>query len=151
MGQRACLLLNEFAYFAIRHRARTFALTVKELAGRDLPAVVFCSAPQDCTGFLSALLQSALGAPDVTVIDDFVQTELRMPGEYSARARTWPQHAIAQSVLPPPFGSSDALMIAVLAEVRQRHKTSSRYLLDHGLPAADLERIKSRLVASSGE
>jgi protein-tyrosine phosphatase len=139
--------LRGFTHWVIERRGSTFADAVGLLAHAELPAVFFCSSGKDRTGMLAGLLLSALGVADEAVIDDYAETERRMPESYFAVALARSRRAgLPEGSRVDDLGSPPDLMAAVLADVKERHGGAAAYLLDHGLEAADLGRLRDRLV-----
>lgn len=139
--------LEGFTRWLVESRGPALADVVRLLAHEPLPAVFFCSSGKDRTGVLSGLLQSALGVADTDVVDDYAETERRMPQSYHAIAMARSRRAgLPEATAAIGLGSPPELMVEVLTGVRERHGDATGYLLDHGLAPADLDRVRSRLV-----
>lgn len=113
-----------------------------------LPAVIFCSAGKDRTGLTSALTLSALGVRDDAVADEYARTERVMHGAFrdvliarSAKAGHNTQK------LAVKLGSPASLMLRTLQRLHADHGGADGYLLEHGLPAEALERLRAELVS----
>lgn len=140
--------LHGFTHWVIEARGNAFAEAVRLLASAELPAVFFCSSGKDRTGMLAGLLLAAIGVDDDAVIDDYAETERRMPESYHELALTRSRRAgLPEGSEISDLGSPPELMAAVLDALRERHGGAAGYLLDHGLDAADLDRLRRRLVA----
>jgi protein-tyrosine phosphatase len=139
--------LRPFTHWLVESRGRAFAEAVRLLAAEPLPAVIFCSSGKDRTGVLAGLLQSALGVEDAAVVEDYAETERRMPAGYLSLALERSRRAGLPMDEPlQEFGSPPDLMATVLVGVRQRHGSAAQYLYDHGLAPADLTRLRNRLM-----
>ncbi len=139
--------LEGFTRWLVESRGHALAEVVRLLVHEPLPAVFFCSSGKDRTGVLAGLLQSALGVADADVIDDYVETERRMPDSYHAVAMARSRRAgLPEDTAAIGLGSPPELMAEVLAGVRERHGDAAGYLFDHGLAADDLDRLRKQLV-----
>jgi protein-tyrosine phosphatase len=140
--------LESFTHWLVESRGSALAEVVRLLAHEPLPAVFFCSSGKDRTGVVSGLLQSALGVADADVIDDYAETERRMPESYFELALLRSRRAgLPEETAAVGLGSPPELMAKVLADVRESHGGAVAYLTDHGLAADDLDRLRARLVA----
>lgn len=139
--------LRPFTHWLIEARGHALADAVRLLAHEPLPAVIFCSSGKDRTGVLAGLVQSAIGVADAAVIADYAETERLMPSEYLGLALERSRRAgLPQDEDLTEFGSPPELMAAVLTGLRDRHGDAAQYLVDHGLAAADLDLLRTRLV-----
>src|SRR5689334_17772727 len=134
--------LEGFTHWLVESRGHAFVDVIRLLAHEPLPAAFFCSSGKDRTGVLSGLLQSALGVEDAGVIDDYAETERRMPPEYVELAMIRSRRAgLPEDTAAVGIGSPPELMAEVLAGVRELHGDAAGYLTDHGLAAADLDLL----------
>jgi protein-tyrosine phosphatase len=96
---------------------------------------------------LAGLLLSALGVADEAVVEDYARTERLMPESYFELALARSRRAgLPEGSRVDDLGSPPELMATVLGDVADRHGGAAAYLLDHGLQAADLDRLRARLV-----
>lgn len=108
------------------------------------PAVVFCVSGKDRTGIISAALLSALGASDEDVIDDYIQTETRMPGWHVDRtlamaADLGMDPEMVRGTLRAPAQS----IRMVLDQMRESDGGAAAYLSRHG---ADVDALRATLI-----
>jgi protein-tyrosine phosphatase len=117
-------------------------LIVEQLIDDDAPLAYNCSAGQDRTGFVTAMLLSALGVPRNTILADYhLSTELRHP-EYEM-ARITPEAAAADPVAamfaryqtpatakPTPLKDAQgrAFLESAFDEIESRHGSVDAYL-----------------------
>ncbi len=137
--------LVPFTLWLAESRGPALARVVTLLAAADLPAVIFCSTGKDRTGVLAGILQSALGVADEAVVAGYAETAERMPPEYFDLALTRARAAgMVADFDRAQLDSPPELMAEVLAGVRRRHIDAAGFLVDHGLPADELERLRQR-------
>lgn len=139
--------LRPFTHWLVESRGDRFVEAVRLLANEPLPAVMFCSSGKDRTGWLAAIVQLAVGVDEAVVVDDYAETERRLPDDYRELALARSRRAGLPMDQPlVEFGSPPELMAVVLEGVRQRHGGAAQYLVDHGLDRKDLARLRERLV-----
>lgn len=140
--------LHGFTHWLVEHRGAAFADAVRLLADAELPAVFFCSSGKDRTGMLAGLLLSALGVSAEAVAEDYAQTQRLMPESYYELALARSRRAgLPEGSKLDDLSSPPELMATVLADVQVRHGGAAGYLLDHGLAAEELDRVRERLIA----
>ena len=143
--------LHGFTHWVVEQRGHAIAGAARVLAHAELPAVFFCSSGKDRTGMLAGLLLSALGVADEAVAEDYGRTARLIPESYHALALARSQRAgLPEGTELGDLGSPPELMAAVLANVAERHGGAAGYLIHHGLPPADLELLRTRLVEQAG-
>lgn len=133
---------------------------VFDLLKRDVGPIEYnCSAGQDRTGFVTAMVLSALGTPRDVIVADYLQsTRLRRPewemtavdpalfpgnvaAQMFAMARTNPAYA-----KPQPLVEADGtpFLLSALDEVEKRYGSVEGYLArEIGVSAADLARLRA--------
>jgi protein tyrosine/serine phosphatase len=108
--------------------------------------LIHCVAGKDRTGLISALLLRVVGVPVDVVADDYA-----LSAQYlEALTRAWIDEATdeeeraarARMGLTPREA-----MLSVLERLEDRHRGVDSYLLKAGVTAAQLDRIRERLVA----
>jgi protein-tyrosine phosphatase len=140
--------LREYYEWLVTTRAERLATTVGALARSTMPAVFFCSTGKDRTGVLNALILSALGVSDAEVARDYQRSEKLIPAEYHQKALERSLAAGMRGDMPSSGLSSPAsVMLELLDGLRSRFGGATEYLLAHGLPVADLQRLHAVLVA----
>jgi protein-tyrosine phosphatase len=129
-----------------------------ELLAGDAPLVYNCSAGQDRTGFVTAILLSALGVPqDVILTDYHLSVQYRRP-EYEMpkiNPAAFPGNAVAafyakaqtsaMSMSPQPLYDADhrALLEYALDEVQKRWGSVQNYLAQEiGVTEADIAKLR---------
>lgn len=133
----------------IDNRGAKLAGAIRELARPGaLPAVVHCTAGKDRTGIVIALLLSALGVDDGTVVADFAVTELNLGDEFR---RLFLERAVARGADPvalaSALGSDPSLAHQVLTRVSGSDGSAAAYLLRHGLLEAELSSLRELLLS----
>jgi protein-tyrosine phosphatase len=129
----------------------TVARLVARPADTERPAVlVHCTAGKDRTGVAVALLLDAAGASRDAIIDDYLDTEQNLSGEWAQAMRA----RIEAAGIP----LSDEIEVLLARTPRPAIESvfsrldadggTAEYLLRHGLSAADLAALRARLRAA---
>jgi protein tyrosine/serine phosphatase len=107
------------------------------------PVVVHCVAGKDRTGVVCALTLSLLGVADDEIAEDYARTI-----EGSARFSEWIATTLpASTPVPAPFlGCPAEAMSLFLAELRDRHGSVQRYLVDAGLAPSRIDALRAHLL-----
>lgn len=121
-----------------------FALAVSAVAGaNEGGVVVHCMAGKDRTGLVSALLLRLAGVPVADVAADYALSERNLATfsePWIAEAADERERERRRRMAATP----SAAMTAVLTDLDRRGGAEG-YLLDAGVPEADLERVRTRL------
>lgn len=141
--------LNAIYTWIIAEKGPVLAAAIRELSRPGaLPVVVHCTGGKDRTGIVIALLLSALGVNEETVVADFAVTELSLRSGF--RRNLWERGAargIDPMVLASTLSCDPGLARQVLSQVRASDGSATGYLLRHGLPEADLNALRETLLA----
>jgi protein tyrosine/serine phosphatase len=128
------------------HRAGITAI-VSAIA--DAPpggVLVHCHAGKDRTGIVVALALAVVGVSDDEIAQDYALSELAMEQimvEWLAHIGAPESEHERHWALAMP---SREAMLDTLAYLRERHGGAERYLLDGGMTADQLQRLRARLV-----
>jgi protein-tyrosine phosphatase len=135
-------------YVEIATAGRTAAARVLRVIAEGEHAVVFhCASGKDRTGIIAALLLSALGVPDATIVADYHLTERSLGPAMAWAEVNEPQWAELVASFPPWMRRAPtATMHAFLDMLRERHGSIEGYLADAGLEAEVLEALRARLL-----
>jgi protein tyrosine/serine phosphatase len=108
------------------------------------PVLVHCVAGKDRTGVVCALTLSLLGVDDEEIAEDYARTI-----EGSARFSEWIASTLpaATPVFAPFLGCPAEAMSLFLGELRDRHGSVERYLLDAGLDPARIDALRTHLLS----
>jgi protein-tyrosine phosphatase len=109
--------------------------------------LIHCMAGKDRTGIIAAFLLSLVGVPNEIIAADYAMTSecLRPmdedwlengPGERAERERSQAR-----------VKARDEVMLEVLAHVDERYGGVEAYLLEAGVTAADIQRLRERLLS----
>jgi protein-tyrosine phosphatase len=112
-----------------------------------LPALVHCSAGKDRTGIVVALILAVLGVADDVIAADYGLSASYLDAERTpAIGQLQASTGLGEGLTKPLLLSPPALILEVLARARTASDSVDSYLLDGGLGAADLERIRAALL-----
>jgi protein-tyrosine phosphatase len=129
--------------------ARTVRDIVEQLAGPEpFPAIFFCMAGKDRTGFVAAVLLSILGVTDDVIADDFA-----LSGDEVVALVAWlrtredfenhPMMNQSEELLRAPRGAMELFLARVTAEYGSLHD----WVLTLDIPADATETLRARLLA----
>jgi protein-tyrosine phosphatase len=135
-------------YTEIATAGKTSAARVLRVIAEGEHAVVFhCASGKDRTGIIAALLLSALGVPDATIVADYHLTERSLGPAVAWAEANEPQLAELLARFPPwMLRAPTATMHAFLDSLRDRHGSIEGYLVDAGLEAEVVEVLRARLL-----
>ncbi|MEV4755306.1 tyrosine-protein phosphatase [Micromonospora sp. NPDC049559] len=110
---------------------------------RAAPVVVHCVAGKDRTGVVCALTLSLLGVDDAEIARDYALSTAA-----SEKFGAWVAQFLPDEKPPPPpfLASPVEAMLLFLAELRERHGSVERYLLDAGLSAEQMASLRAHLL-----
>ncbi|CAB4916913.1 unannotated protein [freshwater metagenome] len=117
------------------------------------PVLLHCAAGKDRTGVSVAVLLSAVGVERAAILEDYTATAANMPGVI-ARIRVafgaHPEFDIDTILRERPdlLAASPTGLAAALDAADEQYGGTAGLLLDTGLDAAVLERLRARLVAA---
>jgi protein-tyrosine phosphatase len=143
--------LAGFNRWVYETRGETLARLTGVLAGPGaLPAMLHCTAGKDRTGLVVALLQSWLGVPEELIAADYARSA-ELLHAVTEEAIEKQQLALGVDVRKRPdlLEARPEWIVAALADVRRRHGSVQRYLLEHGADPGDLRRLRAALVEES--
>jgi protein-tyrosine phosphatase len=105
------------------------------LDGGALPLLVHCHAGKDRTGFLTAMLLTAIGISKTDVIHDYETTQIYFPVEQETRAITaWAKrsfgHDIDQAAARPLVDARRDYIEAAFEEIEKTWGGAQAYLHD---------------------
>ena len=143
MAQSYLWMLDRFGGFV--------AEVMAAIAGAPSGGVlVHCAAGKDRTGLVAALLLGLVEVPVETIAADYALTaELLRP-----RDEAWLEHGPGEraerEALLARYAPTAEVMLRVLDGLGERHGGVEGYLADVGVAAADLDRLRDRLLAPAG-
>ena len=116
--------------------------------------VVHCTAGKDRTGVIVALALLVAGVSRELVLADYARSEANLSGEWlDGMLALIAQHGIAAT---PELrvlmgGSPPEVLDAALGWVEKKHGSITQYLLDSGMSAHELDRLKHAMVQKTEE
>lgn len=146
--RRALSSLDEVYQYVVAERGAAVVAVLRKLAQPDsLPAIVHCTAGKDRTGIVIALLLASLGVPDDTIAADFAATSLFLTEEFyqgiTERAVNNGQNREQYTAM---LSCEPQLILNVLKQIRASHGDVKSYLVHHGMPTEDLDRLRLLLL-----
>jgi protein-tyrosine phosphatase len=127
--------------------AEALATALGVVAECEHPVVFQCAAGKDRTGILAALLLSALGVADETILEDYELTN-RSLADHLAWAQVNDPEEAAEIASRPTWllRASGPVMEAFLETLRRRHGSIEAYLDGLGVKAETLDVLRARLL-----
>jgi len=107
--------------------------------------LIHCLAGKDRTGIAVALLLSLVGVDDAQVAADYTLSVASLAAELEAALAAAPDDE-ARARIERGYDARAETMLATLAHLRERHGGAEAYLARAGLSAADMRRIRDRLL-----
>jgi protein-tyrosine phosphatase len=142
-------MLAVYRWFADAPAARSaFGTALRRIAAASGPLLFHCSAGKDRTGWLTALLLSALGADRATITEDYLLTnELTADQTVQLRAVLAARNGVPPEVLQPVLDAAPEYLDAAFERVEAGFGTVDRYLRDGlGLTEDELAALRGRLL-----
>lgn len=131
--------------------APTFGRLLTGLAAaHGVPALFHCTAGKDRTGMGAALLLSALGVDETTVLDDYALSRAWLTERRMARLRsTLAELGLAEDRYRAVFGAPRQAMSTALRGLREQHGSIEAYLTTRaGVTPDVLAALRSRLLTA---
>lgn len=128
-----------------RRAANIVAMT--RAVGNAAPGgvLIHCLAGKDRTGIAVALLLGLAGVSDADIAADYALSEAALASEKVA-ALAAAADDDARARIERGYDSRPETMLATLAHLRTRHGGAAAYLTRAGLTAAEVERVRARLL-----
>jgi protein tyrosine/serine phosphatase len=124
--------------------------SIQTIANTPGAVLVHCAAGKDRTGVVVALALDAAGAPRSTIVADYLATDERIDA-IMARLMSSPTYrSELEGHDPRAHAPVPGTMERVFELLDERFGGSAAWLTAHGLSAAELERLRRRIVPSNG-
>jgi len=123
------------------------ATAMAAIANAPDGAVLFhCAAGKDRTGLISALLLALVDVPDPAVAADYALTAECLRPRNEAWLENGPGDRDERAALLARFAPTAEVMLEVLDDLSERYGGVEPYLLEAGVTAADIARLRARLL-----
>lgn len=109
--------------------------------------VLHCHAGKDRTGMVVALVLAALRVPADAIVADYAYSSVALAGRLRHMLDAAEDDAERRSIRAWRDAHPET-MAAMLAHLDQVHGGAERYLLDNGMSAGQLSRLRARLLTS---
>lgn len=117
---------------------------IRAIARAEPGILIHCVAGRDRTGFIVAVVLSAVGVPDDDIVADYVASDAALEPEYR---RYIAEHANDEAEIRAAIGRRAETMRALLSAVHAGYGDGAAYLRSAGVTDADLDAIRAKLVA----
>ena len=127
-------------------RGPAIADALAVIAGARGAAVVHCAAGKDRTGTVVALALDVAGVPHDVIADDYALTALRLPAIIERlMAHDFYGDTLATQRPSDQIPHAET-MLAILADLGERHGGTRAWLRSRGWSGGDVEQLRARLV-----
>jgi protein-tyrosine phosphatase len=124
------------------------AIVLRAIAGAPPGGLVFhCHSGKDRTGITAALLLSLAGVDDEAIAADYAATQERLWPYYESRVGEYAVMEDDPWLIPI---TEPQTMLETVAHLRETYGGVEPYLLQAGVTAEEIERLRSRLVDTPG-
>lgn len=134
-----------------RHR-QDLAAAIHVISVADGPVVVHCTAGKDRTGLVVALLLTAIGVDEQTVLSDYAATQANLAGEWTDRMLRKVRRfrvPVTDTLVEVIAHSPEPVLRETLAWLEAEHGGATAYLAAAGVDDAVLERLRRKLLANA--
>ena len=108
--------------------------------------LIHCAAGKDRTGLIAALLLALVDVPDRTVAADYALTAECLRPRDQAWLENGPGERAEREALLVRYAPTAEVMLEVLDDLSERYGGVEPYLLEAGVTAADIARLRARLL-----
>jgi protein-tyrosine phosphatase len=141
------LTLDRIYLLMLERYADRFVRVLRTLADESTHPIVFhCAAGKDRTGIVAALLLSVLGVDDETIAVDYALTAEHIDELVDRHRAQAAAEGNAVEVEDAHLAAEAAVMLNVLAELRENYGSTEDYLLDHGLSPGAVAALRASLL-----
>ncbi|NUU22569.1 MAG: tyrosine-protein phosphatase [Streptomycetaceae bacterium] len=148
-GKAAQMMVDMYRTFASDPATRAQFAAVARGVANGTVSLYHCSAGKDRTGWMTAILLTAVGVPAGTVNQDYLLSNTYLKAGNDALKQQLLAGGLMQdpSLLDPLLGVDQSYLDAARAEATARYGSFGKYLTDGlGLDAATLVKLRQRLV-----
>lgn len=121
----------------VRDEAPAFGAAFAAILNADGPILIHCTAGKDRTGFVAAVLLSALGAPRDWIVADYLETN-----QAWNRASIVGHLPLEPSAMAPVLAADADYLAAALEEIERRHGDAASFIALAGEGRIDLARLE---------
>jgi protein tyrosine/serine phosphatase len=137
----------EACTWMLDRRPELFAAAVKAIADApDGAVVVHCHGGKDRTGMVVALALSIAGVPEEEIVADYFLTQERLAPWLAEQLADEPDASLHPEMIEFRDTRAESL-VAILRHLDEKYGGPEAYLRRGGLTTADLEKLRTRLVA----
>lgn len=137
----------EACTWMLDQRPELFAAAVKAIADEpDGAVVVHCHGGKDRTGMVVALALSVAGVPEEEIVADYYLTQSRLADWLAEQLAAEPDASRHPEMIEFRDTRAESI-VAILRHLDDRYGGPEAYLRHGGLTAADLDKLRARLVA----
>ncbi|MEU8136948.1 tyrosine-protein phosphatase [Streptodolium elevatio] len=124
-----------------------FGDTLRRIAEHGTPLLYHCTAGKDRTGWMSALLLTALEVPDRTIVEDYMLSNENRRASNESTYAFLRSRGIDVELVRPLMEQRPAYIEAALATMRAEYGSVDRYVRRGlGLSAGTIPRLRARLL-----
>jgi protein-tyrosine phosphatase len=127
-------------------RVEQYGEMLRTIIEADAPTIIHCSAGKDRTGWAASLMLLALGVPERTIIDHYLESNQHRRDQ-TDRLAQFRRAGIDPAILEPFFGVSEEYKRAALSALDERWGGIDRYLHEGlGITDAEISRFRDEML-----
>jgi protein-tyrosine phosphatase len=139
-------LADDYKRMLDRFRAPVAAVMAAIADAPEGGVLIHCAAGKDRTGLIAALLLGLVGVAPETIAADYALTAECLRPRNEAWLENGPGDRDERAALLARFAPTAEVMLEVLDHLHKRYGGVEPYLLEAGVTAADLARLRERLL-----
>lgn len=153
-GKAAQIMRDYYRWLVTDDAARAqFAAAVQTIAGSPDAVLYHCTSGKDRTGWMTAILMSALGVPKGQIYKDYLASNDYLAASNKAQMDALVQRGLVQdpALFDPILGVQADYLDASFDQVRQSYGSFDRFLSNGlGVDAATVDALKTKLLDKPG-
>jgi protein-tyrosine phosphatase len=150
VGSLDTILLKGYSDVMIDQHSGLFVDVAKKIVRDQQPVIIHCTAGKDRTGVTIAVLLSALGVPDATIVADYTQSNRHYQQFVDATAiqmRPLIKLGVSMPDIHPLMLAHPDVIQGALDHVRARYGSARDYLKQAGLTDSEFAQLEAFLLA----
>ncbi|WP_227980570.1 tyrosine-protein phosphatase [Nocardia spumae] len=153
-GKAAQIMRDYYRWLVTDDNARAqFAATVKDIANSPNAVLYHCTSGKDRTGWMTAILMSALDVPKGQIYKDYLASNDYLAASNKAQMDALVQRGLVTdpSLFEPILGVQADYLDASFDQVRRSYGSFDRFLSDGlGVDSATVDALKAKLLDKPG-
>lgn len=153
-GKGAQIMRDYYRWLVTDDNARAqFAATLKQIATSPDPVLYHCTSGKDRTGWMTAILMSALGVPKGQIYKDYLASNDYLAASNKAQMDALVQRGLVEdpALFAPILGVQSDYLDASFDQVRRSYGSFDRFLSDGlGIDSGTIDALRAKLLDKPG-